>query len=175
MNEHDYGVITSPDTVRIERLLPGPIERVWAYLTESGLRSQWLASGDMQLHSGGTIALTFRNSELTGNDGTPPPKYAQHACQSEMTATVLECDPPHLLRQTWGKASEVCFTLTAEGAQVLLVLTHTRLPDRSNLLSVSAGWHAHLEILIARLSGATPPGFWPLHTRLEAAYDQRIP
>ena len=35
MNDDTYGVQTAPDTVRIERLLPGPIERLWAYLTES--------------------------------------------------------------------------------------------------------------------------------------------
>jgi hypothetical protein len=29
MNE--YGTVTGPDTVRLERLLPGPIERVWEY------------------------------------------------------------------------------------------------------------------------------------------------
>jgi hypothetical protein len=27
----EYGAITRPGTFRIERLLPGPIERVWAY------------------------------------------------------------------------------------------------------------------------------------------------
>ena len=35
-----YGVQTEPATVRIQRLLPGPIERVWAYLTESDLRAR---------------------------------------------------------------------------------------------------------------------------------------
>jgi hypothetical protein len=27
----DYGTLLGTDTVRFERLLPGPIERVWAY------------------------------------------------------------------------------------------------------------------------------------------------
>ncbi len=40
-----YGVLTEPATLTIQRLLPGPIERVWAYLTESDLRRQWLAAG----------------------------------------------------------------------------------------------------------------------------------
>ena len=38
-----YGVLTEPATLKIQRLLPGPIERVWAYLVESDLRRQWLA------------------------------------------------------------------------------------------------------------------------------------
>jgi uncharacterized protein YndB with AHSA1/START domain len=40
-----YGALIEPTTVKIQRLLPGPIERVWAYLTESDLRRQWLAAG----------------------------------------------------------------------------------------------------------------------------------
>ena len=45
--EADYGAVTAaPNTVRIQRLLPGPMERVWAYLTDSELRRQWLAAGE---------------------------------------------------------------------------------------------------------------------------------
>lgn len=36
---NDYGMIIEPGTLRIQRLLPGPIERVWAYLTESDKRA----------------------------------------------------------------------------------------------------------------------------------------
>lgn len=32
MNE--YGVVTEARTIRMERLLPGPIERVWDYPTK---------------------------------------------------------------------------------------------------------------------------------------------
>jgi len=39
-----YGALTEPATLKIQRLLPGPIERVWAYLTESNLA----ASGSRQ-------------------------------------------------------------------------------------------------------------------------------
>ncbi|MBB3059863.1 uncharacterized protein YndB with AHSA1/START domain [Microbulbifer rhizosphaerae] len=34
----DYGVMTAADTLRIERLLPGPLERVWQYLVDSDKR-----------------------------------------------------------------------------------------------------------------------------------------
>jgi hypothetical protein len=30
----EHGVVDEPNTFRIERILPGPIERAWAYLTE---------------------------------------------------------------------------------------------------------------------------------------------
>jgi len=35
--------IIDADTVRFERLLPGPIERVWDHLTDPHLRRTWLA------------------------------------------------------------------------------------------------------------------------------------
>jgi uncharacterized protein YndB with AHSA1/START domain len=44
-----YGILTEPATLEIKRLLPGPIERVWAYLTESDLRRQWFAAGEMDM------------------------------------------------------------------------------------------------------------------------------
>ena len=48
-NPGAYGTLIEPATLKIQRLLPGPIERVWAYLTESDLRRQWLAAGPMEM------------------------------------------------------------------------------------------------------------------------------
>ena len=36
-----HGRLVEPTTLEIQRLLPGPIERVWAYLTDDALRRQW--------------------------------------------------------------------------------------------------------------------------------------
>ena len=48
MNDHAkvdaYGALSEPATLTIQRMLPGPIERVWSYLTESDLRRKWLAA-----------------------------------------------------------------------------------------------------------------------------------
>ena len=38
-----YAAVTEPATLTIRRLLPAPVERVWAYLTEAELRRRWLA------------------------------------------------------------------------------------------------------------------------------------
>ena len=35
-----FGSLIEPATFKIQRLLPGPIDRVWAYLTDSNLRRQ---------------------------------------------------------------------------------------------------------------------------------------
>ncbi|MHB8911176.1 MAG: SRPBCC domain-containing protein [Lysobacter sp.] len=50
---NDFAAITEPGTVGIRRMLPGPIECVWAWLTESEPRRKWLASGEMDLRAGG--------------------------------------------------------------------------------------------------------------------------
>ena len=173
-----FGAITAPDTVRIERLLPGPVERIWAYLTESDKRSRWLAAGDMELTPGGDVEHVFRNSELTSNDAPPPAKYAAQAGEVTMHGRVVECRPQRLLTYIWGDSpdsSQVTFELTPQGDEVLLVVTHRRIPDRDQLLSISAGWHTHLGILADRLAGREPAGFWATHTRLEAEYARRVP
>lgn len=177
---NDFGVVTQPGTMRLQRTLPGPIERVWDYLTDSDKRGTWLASGEMELRVGGQVEHAFRNSGLTTPDDPPPPKYAQHANESRMLGRVTACDPPRLLSYTWvegnGRDSEVSFELSPhDGGSVLLVLTHRRLASRDDMLSVAAGWHTHLGILIDRLSGRQPWPFWSMHTRLEAEYEQRIP
>lgn len=181
LSANAYGVLTAPDTLRIERLLPGPIERVWSYLTESDKRARWLAAGDMDLQVGGRVEHVFRNWELTENDDPPPAKYAkyaEHAGESRMLGRIIACEPPHSLTYTWGEAageySEVTFELTGRGTKVMLVLTHRRLANRDEKLGVSAGWHTHLDILADRLRGRTSPGFWHTHTRLEAEYAKRI-
>ena len=169
---NDFGTVTAPDTVRIERVLPGPIERVWAYLTESDKRASWLAAGEMDLRAGGRVALHAPPPALPDPDEAPPPKYAKFGGEIHMGGRILECEPPNVLAYTWGEDSgdsQVRFELSPRGDEVLLVVTHSR------LLSVASGWHAHLGILADRLAGRTPPGFWATHTRLEAEYDKRIP
>lgn len=174
-----YATLVAPGTVRIERTLPGPIERIWAFLTESDKRAQWLAAGEMELRIGGSVEHVFRNSELTENDEPPPAKYAEYGTESRMHGRITACEPPRLLAYTWGEPSgensEVRFELSADGDDVLLVLVHSRLPNREEMLSVAGGWHTHLDILVDRLNGRIPPGFWATHTRLEAEYEQRIP
>jgi uncharacterized protein YndB with AHSA1/START domain len=168
----DYGALTEPATLHIERLLPGPIERVWAYLTESDLRRRWLASGDMPLEVGATFELVWRNDELTDPPGTRPDGFGtEHRMQSRIT----ELDPPRRIAFGWGGSGDVSIDLTPQGDEVLLTLVHRRLPDRSTLLGVSAGWHAHLDVLEARARWAKPAPFWNEWARLRKDYAVRFP
>jgi uncharacterized protein YndB with AHSA1/START domain len=168
-----YGSLSEPATLTIQRMLPGPIERVWAYLTESDLRRKWLASGEMELKVGAPFELVWRNSELTNPPGKRPEGFGE---EHRMESRIIEVDPPRKLVFTWGKGSgDVSFELEPRGERVLLTVTHRRLPDRGMMVGVSTGWHAHLDMLVARLTGQEPGPFWDGFTRLKAEYDRRIP
>ena len=174
----EFGTITEAGSIRFERLLPGPIERVWAWLTESDKRGRWLASGDMDLRPGGEFELVWRNSELTEHDDPPPPQYSGQE-EFRMKGEIVRVEAPRLLAQTWnepdGTVSRVTFELTAREDEVLLTLTHSQLPSRSLLIGVAGGWHTHLLILDAKLRGREPPPFWATHGAVEAKYKERIP
>ena len=75
---NDFGIITEAGAIRFERLLPGPIERVWAYLTESDKRGKWLASGPVELRVGGQVELHFRHADLSPQTEPIPDKYKQY-------------------------------------------------------------------------------------------------
>jgi uncharacterized protein YndB with AHSA1/START domain len=180
-NDGVHGNLIIEDTIRFERLLPGPIERVWAYLTESDKRVLWLAEGPMALDVDGDIELHFRNAELSENDDRAPEKYRDYENSGSVFGRITRCEPPHRLSYTWtdlpGEAdetdSEVCFELSTDGDGVRLVLTHRRL-HAHELLSVAGGWHTHLGILEDRLTDRPPRPFWRTHTRMEAEYADRL-
>lgn len=74
-----------------------------------------------------------------------------------------------------GSTGGVTFDLAPAGNRVLLTVTHHRVADPSLLLKVSAGWHAHLDILVARMTGEQPGPFWDGWLRLKEDYARRIP
>ncbi|ROT95783.1 SRPBCC family protein [Marinobacter sp. R17] len=166
-----YGVLTDSNTLTIQRLLPGPIERIWAYLTEEDLRRQWLAAGEMAMAVGASFEFVWHNDQLTQPSGHRPPGFSEeHRLQSEIT----ELDPPRRLAISWGSTGGVSFDLEPRGQDVLLTVTHHRVPDPSTLLNVSTGWHTHLDLLAARLTGIEPTPFWEGFLRNRAEYERRL-
>jgi uncharacterized protein YndB with AHSA1/START domain len=167
-----FGALMEPTTLRIERLLPGPIERIWAYLTESDLRAQWLAAGEMAPKAGAPFELVWRNDTLTDPPGTRPEGFgAEHRMQSR----ILEIEPPRRLTFTFEGSGDVTIELEPQGEEVLLTLIHRRLPNRGMMLGVSSGWHAHLDVLAARARGENPAPFWDEVRRLREEYERRLP
>lgn len=174
----DYAVLQSPDTLRFERLLPGPIERVWAYISEPEKRRLWLAGGTAALVSGGNIELVFRHRELSDTGAPAPERYAKLDKEISLHGVVTKCEPPRLLAHTWGDSpdgkSEVTFELEPRGERVLLTVTHKRLKNRGAMLSVASGWHAHLSVLADQLEEHERRPFWPMLGALEDEYTVRL-
>lgn len=167
-----FGRLIEPATFRIERLLPGPAERVWSYLTQSDLRREWLASGRMDMSEGSAFELVWHNDELTAPPGKRPAGFSE---EHRMRSRIIEANPPHRLAFTWGEKGEVSLELRPQGDQVLLIVTHRRITDRAMTLMVGAGWHMHLDILAARLRGTRTEPFWDGWLRLKDEYDGRLP
>jgi uncharacterized protein YndB with AHSA1/START domain len=167
-----HGQLIEPTTLKIERLLPGPIERVWAYLTDSELRRKWLAAGDMEMVVGTPFELVWRNDELADPPGERPQGVPE---EQRMKSRITELDPPRKIAFTWQGSGDVSIELEPRGHKVLLTVIHRRLPDRESLLMHAAGWHQHLDTLVARATGEAPKPFWGGWSRLMKDYDRRLP
>ncbi len=171
--EDTFGKVVAPRVIEMQRLLPGPIERIWDYLTKSDLRQQWLASGDMDLNVGAPSELVWHHDRTT----TPPGKRPETMTSSEsvLPSRITACEPPHKLGFMFWSDSEVIFELKTVGAKVLLTLTHRNLPSRSMMVGVSTGWHTHLDVLAARISNEKIENFWDHWRAYKQLYETRLP
>ena len=174
MQENPRATLLKPSTIRFERLLPGPIERVWAYLTESKKRATWLAAGEFDLRVGGAIELHFDNESLT-DEAAPP--GAMGAGKHSAKGKITRLEPLRLLAHTWswqGGESEVTYELTPKGKDVLLTIHHRLPEDRKLTTAVGGGWPTHVGILADRLNGVKPRPFWTTHERNMKAFEATL-
>ncbi len=159
--------VIEPSTLKVERLLPGPIERVWAYLTESDKRATWLAAGEFDLRVGGRIRLEFNNDKLPGTE------KRQGKGQGRFEGVITRLEPLRLLAHTWKWDSgdtEVSYELKPRGKDVLLVIVHRRLDGTALPAGIVSGWDVHSGILSDLLNGVEPRPFWATHAKLEKEY-----
>ena len=157
-----FGTIASTGTIRFERVCPGPTQRVWEYLTCPELLATWLADGEIQLHVGGYVELHFDTAEGMGHARWSP----------VISGVVTRCEAPETLAFYWTDAmtiSNVIFELERRGPDVLLLLTHARLP-KSVLPVCSASWHAHLDILDEQLSNRPSSSFPVIYESVRPHY-----
>jgi uncharacterized protein YndB with AHSA1/START domain len=162
--------LVEPGTLKVERILPGPIERVWAYITESDKRAKWLAAGEFDLRLGGRVELYFDNDKLSPDKKAGPPQESKGA--NPMSGVITRLDPPRLLAHTWmwkTGDTEVTYELKERGADVQLTIMHRRL-GTDLVLPVMGGWDTHTGILEDVLRGVQPRPFWSTHERLVKEY-----
>lgn len=170
-----YGKLIGGNTLVFERVLPGPIDRVWKYIVDSEKRGKWFASGQLEPYPGGKMDLIFSNSQLSNAPDPTPEKYKEFGDGFVSQATVLAIDPPKKLSIDWENGIITFELQEQEGDEVKLTLTHEKLhEDRDQRLGAMAGWHVHLEILEDQLNARNSTGFWTNHLAMEREYDRRL-
>jgi len=127
--------------VRFERILPGPIERVWEFITKTDRLPEWFGNGTIEPREGG--AVSFMDGHVRG--------------------VVTHWQPPRRLTYTWnvfspGEArsphpeSYLTIELEPQGDRVRLVLTHLPVLERFEKQN-AMGWHTYLDLVEAALNG----------------------
>lgn len=167
------GVLRDLHTVEFKRLIPGPIELAWEYLTKRELLKTWFADMAVEPRLGGAVEIHFDKDTCGG-------------CSAGVHGVVHEFRPPHVIAFSWiqrraqpdasiqdSDEGEVRFELAERGDKVLLTLLHSRLPT-AELASHSAGWHAYLDNLASRISGHERIDFMAVVRRIRPGYDARL-
>jgi uncharacterized protein YndB with AHSA1/START domain len=172
--------ILSGDSLRIERIIAASPQRIWDHLVDPEKRARWFCAGDTLSDVGQEFELRFNHTRIT--DDKPPEKYkSMDASQPDFVSKgrVLAFEPPRLLKFAWseseGPPSEVLFELAPHGDATRLVITHTKLPNRKELIGVGAGWNAHLGVLEDELAGKPHRAFWADIVRFEADLERIVP
>ena len=163
-----------PGTVKLERVLPGPIERVWAYITESDKRAKWLAAGQFDLRVGGKVRLEFDNEKLPNDE---IPDNVRERGKGAFEGVITRLEPMRLLAHTWhfkGFDTEVSYELTPRGKDVVLVIVHRSIEGREMQVGIMGGWDVHTGILADILNGVKPRPFWSTHAKLEREYGAAV-
>ena len=146
----NLGEVVKVNAVRFVRNLPGPVDRVWSYLTECGKLTAWFGGdGAIEPREGGGI--WFMGGHIRG--------------------VVTQWKPPRLLAYTWNvfdpgdeesqhPESYLTLTLEPNGAQVALTLFHLPVPERF-LPQTKMGWHTFLDLVEAVAHGKTVESLEP--------------
>ena len=65
-----FGELIARDAVRIERLLPGPIGRVWDYFIDADKRRLWIGGGVIEPFAGGRVEIFSRQRQTSPTRAT---------------------------------------------------------------------------------------------------------
>jgi uncharacterized protein YndB with AHSA1/START domain len=162
------------DTIRLERTLDAPVETVWRYLTEAGLRKQWFMGGT-DARAGSEFELLNDHDNLSDEDVAYPEDYAPYKGKS-WHEKVIRFEPPRLLETTFqgGQNGRVTFELFPEGNRSRLVVTHSGITSPTGFQDFGGGWNSHMIVLQERLAGRGVKDFWALHAKSGVAVKETL-
>src|SRR5438552_15778111 len=141
----DLGETIKVPAVRFERLLPGPLERVWEHISTPDKLTGWFGEESaIEPREGGRISL------MGGH----------------IRGVVTQWKPPRKLAYTWnvfgpGEAessypeSYLTLTLEPRGEDVALTLLHLPVLERFESQNAMA-WHTFIDLLDAAVRGQPP-------------------
>ncbi|WP_432489614.1 SRPBCC family protein [Kineococcus sp. SYSU DK018] len=130
-------------SICVDQYFPHPPTKLWRALTSPDLMAQWLMPNDFEPVVGHRFSFRARPVPRTGFSGA-------------ITCQVLEVDPPRRLKISWADAAddsavatEVCWTLQAEGRGTRLLLEHSGFDpdDPTQQLArrfMGSGWRSHV-------------------------------
>jgi uncharacterized protein YndB with AHSA1/START domain len=152
VDEHDDGTVT----LRFQRRLDHPIERVWEAITEPEQLAGWLAEAEIELVKGGSIELRWQNTmtreqvaeyDIKGFEDRDPEQGAV------VKGTITRLDPPRLIEYDTDDHGLLQWELEERGGGTLLSFSSIlEIPEHMRT-QVLAGWHTHLEWLEDSLAG----------------------
>ena len=175
INESDFVRLTAPAKLEIERILPASPERVWEYLVDPELRKQWFCAGETGTQPGEPFVMDFDHSRLSTEK---PPADMDCGDPITMQGTILTFEPPKVLSYNWpeedGSGTIVTIRLEAEGENTRLHLSHERLENPEFKKGASAGWHAHLDLLLDLIREGHARDFWLHFATVKEEYNSRI-
>ena len=138
----DLGEMFRAPGVRFWRRLPGPIERVWAHLTDPANLSGWYDAGStIEPREGGTVSLNGGHIRGVVTQWRPPVKFA-HTWNVFSPGETISAYPE----------SYLTLELSQEDGNVGLTLIHLPVLERFEPQN-AMGWATFLDILDDTLNG----------------------
>jgi uncharacterized protein YndB with AHSA1/START domain len=150
----EFGTIGAAEVV-FERHFDAPPERIWRALTDPHELGSWLAPAEIELSVGAPLVLKFPDGDERGR--------------------ITELQEGKVIAYTWNEGqtdSLVRFELEPDGEGTRLILRHT-FAGEVDLSSYGAGWHHHLEQLIAQLGGKPIDWDTNRYRGLKSEYERR--
>lgn len=158
----DKGDVSQVACVTFERLLPGPIEKVWDHLTETERLPSWFGEDSrIEPRRGGSVRLMGGHIRGIVTQWHPPHRLVY-------TWNVFEPDDPEDAVSAYPE-SYPTFTLEPRDAEVLLTFMHFPIVERFVPQS-AMGWHSMLDLLDAALRGEEVPDRADLTRKNAAVY-----
>ena len=137
----DRGEFTNVPCVTFIRTLPGPIEKVWAHITDTKLLPAWFGDNSMiEPRQGGRVSLMGGHIRGVVTQWQPPKKlvYTWNVFGPDDAADAVSAYPE----------SYPTFELEARGGDVALTFTHFPVLERF-VPQNAMGWHTMLDIIEA--------------------------